>query len=89
MSESCEEIHLSDAADSQLYRCSNCNFVSFNLEGLPPIKDLLQRVAPGEPMPAGECPTCGALVHIDEDSGPENVDPVPGLVRGQACHFGV
>ncbi len=74
---------------AHVYRCGNCAFVTFNLEVLPPIKDLLHRVAPGEPMPAGECPTCGALVHLVEDAGSESVDSVPGFVRGQPCHFGV
>lgn len=26
-----------------------------------PVKDLLARVSPGEPMPSGECPACGSL----------------------------
>lgn len=28
-----------------------------------PVTDLEQRVAPGEPVPVGECPACGAVVH--------------------------
>lgn len=32
------------------------------------IRDIFERVSPGEVMPAGECPKCGALVHlIDEE----------------------
>ena len=27
------------------------------------IRDLFQRVAPGEPMPSGQCPHCGSLCH--------------------------
>ena len=26
-----------------------------------PIPDLAQRALPGEPMPSGECPACGAV----------------------------
>jgi DNA-directed RNA polymerase subunit M/transcription elongation factor TFIIS len=33
----------------------------------PDIPDLLQRISPGEPVPLGECPNCGALVHAAED----------------------
>ena len=29
----------------------------------PDIPDLTERIAPGEPVPFGECPDCGALVH--------------------------
>lgn len=27
-----------------------------------PPEDICERVLPGEPMPAGECPDCGALI---------------------------
>ena len=40
--------------------CQNCGAI-VNDEDLKPIKDLMQRVEPGEPMPSGECPECGAL----------------------------
>jgi|SRR6185295_8749517 len=43
--------------------CPNCGKVSSELE-LAEIKDIFLRVDPGEPMPAGECPECGALCHI-------------------------
>lgn len=33
----------------------------------PDIPDLLERIEPGETVPAGECPDCGALVHGYED----------------------
>ena len=29
----------------------------------PDIPDLIERINPGETVPAGECPQCGALVH--------------------------
>jgi hypothetical protein len=31
-----------------------------------PEKGILDRVGPGEPMPHGECPDCGAVVHQAE-----------------------
>ncbi len=48
-----------------LYECQNCNEKStlealVNVDAIPGIHE---RVAPGEPMPAGECPHCGALCH--------------------------
>ena len=33
----------------------------------PDIPDLLERISPGEPVPLGECPECGALVHAEDD----------------------
>lgn len=48
-------------------QCQNCAEVWPDDE-LDPIKDLHQRVAPGEPMPTGECPNCGCLCQpIDEE----------------------
>ncbi len=43
--------------------CQNCDW-----EGDPsktkPVKDLEERVAPGEILPVGECPRCGAVCHL-------------------------
>ncbi len=47
----------------QMAECQNCARVFFVTE-LKPAKDLLQRVEPGEPMPAGDCPECGALCQL-------------------------
>jgi hypothetical protein len=44
------------------YQCQNCQWEGRE-NWMNPIKDLHQRVAPGEPMPAGECPKCGALCY--------------------------
>jgi hypothetical protein len=46
--------------------CGNCGKVSDESElthPFPDIPDLTQRIEPGEPVPFGECPECGALVH--------------------------
>jgi len=45
--------------------CDNCDWIG-SLSELLPIKDIFERVEPGEPMPNGECPECGALVFSDE-----------------------
>jgi hypothetical protein len=45
------------------YACQNCEWRG-EAGSLLDIKDLEQRVAPGEPMPAGECPKCGCLCHL-------------------------
>lgn len=47
----------------QLYACGNCAFETLDPDVLVPAKHLYQRVSPGEPLPAGECPRCGCLVH--------------------------
>ena len=49
-------------------KCNNCESVFFQEEELahvyPDIPGLAERIAPGETVPAGECPNCGALVHL-------------------------
>ena len=44
-------------------QCQNCERRFAEDELINPIPDLCQRVAPGEPMPSGECPACGAVCH--------------------------
>lgn len=44
--------------------CQNCHRIMTEAEIQPlPEKGLMERVSPGEPMPYGECFSCGALVH--------------------------
>jgi predicted RNA-binding Zn-ribbon protein involved in translation (DUF1610 family) len=43
-------------------KCQNCGWTGPQAK-CKEIKHLTQRVAVGEPMPAGECPKCGALCH--------------------------
>jgi endogenous inhibitor of DNA gyrase (YacG/DUF329 family) len=51
--------------------CGNCQKTVHSEDELahvfPDIPDLLQRISPGEPVPIGECPDCGALVHTEPD----------------------
>lgn len=53
------------------YKCQNCHFETSDQVALRSITDIYQRVAPGEPMPAGECPECGALVHLEDGRHPD------------------
>lgn len=52
-------------------QCGNCQKIMHGEDELkhvfPDIPDLLERISPGEPVPIGECPECGALVHAVED----------------------
>lgn len=45
-----------------VHKCQSCG-TKWDKDALKEIKDIFQRVAPGEPMPSGECPDCGALCH--------------------------
>lgn len=54
-----------NCADKRNVSCDNCDW-SGDIDDLKPIKDIYQRVAPGEVMPAGECPECGCLAHVEE-----------------------
>lgn len=49
-------------AAAAVYECQNCD-ARLLADRLQPLKDVFKRVAPGEPMPAGECPECGAVCH--------------------------
>ena len=51
--------------DPATEQCQNCGNMYLLDELTNPIPDLAQRVAPGEPMPSGECPEpqCGAVCH--------------------------
>ena len=57
-----------DEGDS-LHRCENCGNQYLFSELTNPIPDLYERVAPGEPMPSGECPVteCRAVCHPAEE----------------------
>jgi hypothetical protein len=48
-------------------KCGNCDS-EWTDEQLNVVKNLFLRVLPGEPMPSGECPECGALCHPIEES---------------------
>lgn len=43
-------------------KCQDCEWTG-PIADCKPAKNLTQRVAVGESMPAGECPKCGALCH--------------------------
>ena len=61
-----------------LYECQNCGKAFPEAKLVTPIPDLEQRVMPGEPMPAGECPECGALCHEQEN-------PNSNCLEGMQC----
>lgn len=46
-----------------LCQCQNCRFRCWQRD-LNDLQDVLERVEPGDIMPAGECPECGAASHI-------------------------
>lgn len=57
-----------ETAARQRSRCQNCGAIwpqasedGVGFQDVEPVRDVWERVAPGEPMPTGECPDCGAL----------------------------
>jgi hypothetical protein len=52
--------------------CQNCDWTGTTDE-LDDIQHCAERVSPGEPFPAGECPDCGALAQIDDLDLPDYV----------------
>lgn len=62
-------------ADFKTYQCQNCLKIWHESQLKTEIPDLQERVAPGETMPAGECPECGALCHqLDNEDELEEED---------------
>jgi hypothetical protein len=50
------------------YQCDNCEWEGDILQvEFPNIPDLVGRIMPGEEVPAGECPVCGALAYLNPD----------------------
>jgi hypothetical protein len=59
------QVSLADAEESEeppLHQCGNCAR-AFLVEQLEPIKDIAERLAPGDTVPSGECPSCHALCY--------------------------
>ena len=50
--------------------CQNCDWTGFASDLLS-ICDAEERIFPGEIVPAGECPDCGALAHLNEENTTE------------------
>ena len=50
--------------DGEFCICQNCRKAWAETD-LDPIEHLEERVAPGERMPAGQCPDCDAVCHYD------------------------
>lgn len=55
------------------HECQSCGFMGREEELVNPIPDLEQRVGPGEAMPSGECPACGAVCHPTKRNFPAPV----------------
>lgn len=69
-------------------RCQNCGKLWREKDLINPIPDLHERVDPGEKMPNGECPGCGAVAHEEETD--EECEPAPAKEgeRRSACSGG-
>ena len=53
-----------------IYTCDECDWAGTQFD-MNPIDDVHQRVEPGELMPAGQCPRCGALLGVDDADVPD------------------
>ena len=68
-------------ADDPSCRCQNCGAVWAESQ-LKPIEDVLERVSPGETMPPGECPSCGALAqYVEEEPGVDETESTNAKVE--------
>lgn len=53
-------------SDDPICECQNCDWRGLRSHLNRDIPDYSERVEPGEPEPAGECPHCKALAHEEE-----------------------
>lgn len=66
--------------DDRHVACADCDWTGPE-SACPPLPDdsILERVGPGEIMPAGECPECGAVCHY-----PDNTEAQLRRLQGRA-----
>jgi hypothetical protein len=57
---------LHDEDSKEPCECQNCNWKGPESDVLR-IRNLADRIMPGEICPVGECPKCGALVHYQDE----------------------
>ena len=50
--------------------CQDCEWQG-SVEDVAPLRDAAERVGPGEEMPAGECPECGASAMVESEQRTE------------------
>ena len=70
---------------------ATCQYCAWNgpADQCGPLKNAWERVEPGTPMPAGECPKCSASAMLDEARHEPSVTIVTTLVPERATKFGV
>lgn len=52
--------------------CQDCEWTG-KAQELEEITDIQERIFPGEIVPAGQCPECGACAHLDETQTPDQI----------------
>ena len=50
--------------DGDPCHCDNCDWDGIAVQ-VDPITDVEQRLTPGETVPVGQCPECGALAYVN------------------------
>ena len=68
--------------------CQYCNWTG-PADECGPLKNAWERVQPGDPMPAGECPKCNASAMLDEDRPEPCIRIVTRPEPEHATNFGV
>ena len=68
--------------------CQYCGW-SGPADQCDPLENAWERVEPGTPMPAGECPKCSASAMLDEARHEPSATIVTTLVPERATKFGV
>ncbi len=58
------ELYLSDRTDKRKCYCNNCEWTGIASKTMQPVRDVHDRLEPGEEIPIGECPKCSALCYL-------------------------
>lgn len=62
-----EELEAALLPRPHAFVCNNCGWTGNELVyELPELDQLYERIEPGETVPAGECPECDALAHVNK-----------------------
>ena len=69
--------------DGRVVKCQDCKWTGTACQTVP-IRDLEERIAPGETVPAGECPECGALAALSKLDQTGDITIIDALCLAQA-----
>lgn len=64
---------MNTAAPATVYQCPDCDWTGTldDINGLHHLHHIHERISPGELVPAGACPECGAMIEVEDADVPD------------------